>query len=71
MKEQRDTVARERYSQQHGRCLGVAVEESRTDKSLTLSEVAKRASAYPAHPSRRLCRRSIFVATRRVSTRPE
>jgi transcriptional regulator with XRE-family HTH domain len=43
MKEQRDTAAFERYSQEHGRCLGIAVEELRTDKALTRSEVAKRA----------------------------
>jgi transcriptional regulator with XRE-family HTH domain len=41
MKEQTDTAAFERYSQEHGRCLGVAVEEFRTDKGLTRSEVAK------------------------------
>lgn len=44
MKEQTDTAAFERYSQEHGRCLGVAVEEFRTEKSLTRSEVAKRAN---------------------------
>lgn len=44
MKEQRDTAAFERYSQEHGRCLGIAVEELRTDKALTRSEVAKRAN---------------------------
>lgn len=44
MKEQTDTAEFERYSQEHGRCLGVAVEELRTDKGLTRSEVAKQAS---------------------------
>lgn len=43
MKEQTDTAAFERYSQEHGRCLGMAVEELRTDKVLTRSQVAKRA----------------------------
>jgi transcriptional regulator with XRE-family HTH domain len=44
MKEQRDTAAFERYIQEHGRCLGMAIEELRTDKALTRSEVAKRAN---------------------------
>jgi transcriptional regulator with XRE-family HTH domain len=44
MKEQTDRAAFERYRQEHGRCLGVAVEELRTDKGLTRSEVAKRAN---------------------------
>ena len=44
MKVQRDTAAFERYRQEHARCLGMAVEELRTDKSLTRSEVAKRAN---------------------------
>jgi transcriptional regulator with XRE-family HTH domain len=44
MKEQRDTAAFERYSQEHGRCLGIAVEELRTVKALTRSEAAKRAN---------------------------
>jgi transcriptional regulator with XRE-family HTH domain len=41
---QRDPAAFERYRQEHARCLGMAVEELRTDKSLTRSEVAKRAN---------------------------
>ena len=44
MKAQRDTAAFERYRQEHARFLGMAVEEFRTDKSLTRSEVAKRAN---------------------------
>jgi len=44
MKEQRDTAAFERYRKEHARCLGMAVEEFRTNMSLTLSEVAKRAN---------------------------
>ena len=44
MKEQTDTAAFEGYCQEHGRCLGVAVEELRTDKGLTRSEVARRAN---------------------------
>jgi transcriptional regulator with XRE-family HTH domain len=44
MKEQTDRAAFERYSQEHGRCLGVAVEELRTDQGLTRSEVAKLAN---------------------------
>jgi transcriptional regulator with XRE-family HTH domain len=44
MKEQTDTAEFERYTQEHGRCLGVAVEELRTDMGLTQSEVAKRAN---------------------------
>ena len=44
MKAQRDTAAFERYRQEHARCLGMAIEELRTDKSLTRSEVAKRAN---------------------------
>jgi hypothetical protein len=44
VKAQRNTAAFERYSQEHARCLGIAVEELRTDKGLTRSEVAKRAN---------------------------
>ena len=44
MKEQTDAAAFKRYCQEHARCLGVAVEELRTDKGLTRSEVAKRAN---------------------------
>ena len=44
MKAQRDTAAFERYRQELARCLGMAVEELRTAKSLTRSEVAKRAN---------------------------
>jgi hypothetical protein len=40
----RDTAAFELYSQEHGCCLGIAVEELRTDKALTRSEVVKRAN---------------------------
>lgn len=43
MKKQMDRAAFERYSREHGRCLGVAVCELRTDKGLTQSELAKRA----------------------------
>jgi transcriptional regulator with XRE-family HTH domain len=41
---QTDAAAFKRYCQEHGRCLGVAVEELRTDKGLTRSEVAKQAN---------------------------
>jgi transcriptional regulator with XRE-family HTH domain len=44
VKSPRNTAAYERYRQQHARCLGMAVEESRTAKSLTRREVAKRAN---------------------------
>jgi transcriptional regulator with XRE-family HTH domain len=44
VKAHRDIAAFERYRQEHARCLGVAVEELRTDKALTRSEVAKRAN---------------------------
>jgi len=44
VKPQRDTAAFERYRQEYVRCLGIAVEEWRTEKSLTRSEVAKRAN---------------------------
>lgn len=44
MKEQADTAAFKRYCQEHARCLGLLVEELRTDKGLTRSEVAKRAN---------------------------
>ena len=44
MKAHRDNAAFERYRQEHARCLGMAVEEFRTDKVLTRSEVAKRAN---------------------------
>jgi transcriptional regulator with XRE-family HTH domain len=40
----RERGAHERYRQEHARCLGVAVEELRTAKHLTRSEVAKRAN---------------------------
>lgn len=43
MKKQPDDAALERYSQEHGRCLGVVVRELRTDRGLTQHEVAKRA----------------------------
>lgn len=43
MKEQTDRAVFERYRREHGRRLGVAVEELRMDKGLTRSEVAKRA----------------------------
>ena len=38
-----DAAALEHYSQEHGRCLGVAVRELRTERGLTQHEVAKRA----------------------------
>lgn len=44
MKSQRDRAACERYRQEHARCLGMAVEELRTEKGLTRDEVAKRAN---------------------------
>lgn len=44
MKEETDAAAFQRYRQEHGRGLGVAVEEVRTSKGLTRSEVAKRAN---------------------------
>ena len=43
MKNQTDRVALERYAREHNRCLGVVVEEFRTNMGLTRSEVAKRA----------------------------
>ena len=43
MKEKTDSSAFQRYRQEHGRGLGIAVEEVRTNKCLTRSEVAKRA----------------------------
>lgn len=43
MKNQTDRAALERYARERNRCLGVVVEELRTNKSLTRSEVAKRA----------------------------
>ena len=43
MKKLTDRAAFERYRQEHSRCLGVAVEELRTEKGLTRGEVAKRA----------------------------
>ena len=43
MKKQPDDAALERYSQEHGRCLGVVVRELRTERGLTQHEVAKRA----------------------------
>jgi transcriptional regulator with XRE-family HTH domain len=44
VKSNRDRAVYERYRQKHARCLGIAVEEFRTNKSLTRSEVAKRAN---------------------------
>jgi transcriptional regulator with XRE-family HTH domain len=44
VKAHKDSAAFERDRQEHARCLGIAVEEFRTNKSLTLSEVAKRAN---------------------------
>jgi len=44
VKSPRNTAAYERYRQQHARCLGMAVEEMRTAKNLTRSEVAKEAN---------------------------
>jgi len=43
MKKQLDDAALERYSQEHGRCLGVVARELRTEKGLTQYAVAKRA----------------------------
>lgn len=43
MKKQPDDAALERYSQEHGRCLGVVVRELRMAKGLTQHAVAKRA----------------------------
>ena len=43
MKEQPDDAALERYSQEHGRCLGVVARELRTENGLTQRAVAKRA----------------------------
>jgi transcriptional regulator with XRE-family HTH domain len=44
VKAHKDTAAFERYRQEHARCLDIAVEEFRTNKSLILREVAKRAN---------------------------
>ena len=41
MKKQPDDAALEHYSQEHGRCLSVAVRELRTERGLTQHEVAK------------------------------
>ena len=43
MKRPVDRAALERYEREHGRCLGVAVKESRMDRGLTLGEVASTA----------------------------
>jgi transcriptional regulator with XRE-family HTH domain len=43
MNKQPDDGALERYSQEHGRCLGVVARELRTERGLTQLEVAKRA----------------------------
>ena len=43
MKKPTDRAALERYRREHSRCLGVAIEELRTQKGLTRSEVAKHA----------------------------
>jgi len=43
MKKQPDDAALERYSREHGRCLGVVARELRTEKGLTQYAVAKRA----------------------------
>jgi transcriptional regulator with XRE-family HTH domain len=44
VKEQADTVEFKRFCREHGRCLGLAVKEFRTNRGLTRSEVAKRAN---------------------------
>ena len=44
MRKRIDRAASERYRQEHNRCLGEAVRELRTDKGLSLREVAKRAN---------------------------
>lgn len=43
MKKRPDDEALERYSQDHGRCLGVVARELRAEKGLTQHAVAKRA----------------------------
>lgn len=44
MKSEMERASYERYRQEHARCLGLAVEEMRTAKNLTRSDVAKRAT---------------------------
>jgi transcriptional regulator with XRE-family HTH domain len=44
VKSKRDRAAYERYRLEHARCLGMAVEELRTAKNLTRSEVSKQAN---------------------------
>lgn len=43
MREQDDAAAFERYKREHGRCLGIAVQQLRTEKGLTADQLAKRA----------------------------
>jgi len=43
MKKQVDAAAFESYKQEHGRCLGIAVCQLRTEKGLTPDQLAKRA----------------------------
>jgi transcriptional regulator with XRE-family HTH domain len=43
MKRPVDRAALERYEREHGRCLGIAVQEFRMDKGLTPGEVASMA----------------------------
>jgi transcriptional regulator with XRE-family HTH domain len=43
MRKQVDAEAFERYTREHGRCLGIAVCQLRAEKGLTLDQLAKRA----------------------------
>lgn len=43
MRKQGDAEAFERYTREHGRCLGIAVCQLRAEKGLTLDQLAKRA----------------------------
>lgn len=43
MRKQVDAEAFERYTREHGRCLGIAVCQLRREKGLTLDQLAKRA----------------------------
>lgn len=43
MKRPVDRAALERYEREHGRCLGIAVQDFRMDKGLTQGEVARMA----------------------------
>ena len=47
MDKQPDDAVLDRYSQEHGRCLGIVARELRTQRGLTQHEVAKRAKVSP------------------------